>query len=432
MEEILKNLGKILDLIKQASKFQKSVVAIYIVIIFTTAIVAYIPDIISLVSVDAKTSKLVYSRNWEWLHISISSLIFVLLLLYLYSSKKNNNEYEKGTYVIYSPESFAQELDNNLFGQNREGWGQRALYVGIDGAKSWLSVSSHNDYEINKEKLRAAIGEILNHASSIETVVSLGPGDGKTDTELFSALSKGSPNKKLMKYVPIDISEGLLLMSMKRMKNERPSVIMPFGILGDFEYGWDNFSSIISGKEFSPCLFSMLGNTASNLDKGLESFFRNTWNKMNVDDYMLFDILLGSFDEKLGPYKEGEKIDPNTLFQGEGMISLYKWFIAQGAVRITQDHSVYDEKSKDLSEDIYLNRTVSTDLGYEQLHLSYKKGGVSKTIFKWRRYSENISKLENWINLTLKDCEICGKSDVVDEQGNITKFILLKKTRNGK
>jgi hypothetical protein len=327
---------------------------------------------------------------------------------------------EADAFVLYSPPGFVDDLRTHLE-KGKVGWGQRALYVGVDGARSWLRVSEHEDYDISEGKLRSAFADVMARVDRpLGSLVSLGPGDGKVDAALMSLLGgKGSRPS----YVPIDISEGLLLLTMKRLRMEHAGAHMPFGVLGDFEYGWDAFRHLLAGQP-RPRLFSILGNTVSNLDAGLQKFFPTFWSGVADNDYVLFDVLLGNFDERLGAGDAGT-YDPNLLFPDGEMMRRYKAFIGEGARRVSMDYRVYDEEHGRLTQWLKVHRTKEPVDGYDQLHLQYHGEGDSKTIFKWRRYRDTKN-LENWLTVSLQGCEVLGHVDVTDD-GLTTRLILLRR-----
>ncbi len=327
---------------------------------------------------------------------------------------------EADAFVLYSPPGFVDDLKTHLE-KGRVGWGQRALYVGVDGARSWLRVSEHEDYDINERKLRSALASVMAWVTGpLGSLVSLGPGDGRVDVALMSLLGgKGARPS----YVPIDISEGLLLLTMKRLRKEHADAHMPFGILGDFEYGWDAFRHLLAGQA-RPRLFSILGNTVSNLDAGLQKFFPTFWSGVGENDYVLFDVLLGDFDDRLQASESGT-YDPNLLFPDTEVMGLYKAFIGYGARRVSMDHRVYDEELGKLTRWLEVHRSKEPVDGYDQLHLQYHGNGENRTIFKWRRYRDTAN-LENWLSANLQGCQVLGHVDVTDD-GLTTRLILLRR-----
>lgn len=327
-------------------------------------------------------------------------------------------------FIVYSPPGFAEDLMAHLMRTGRPDWGQRALYIGVDGARSWLAVSEHPDYAIDERKLKDALLQIVNGIGGrIGCLVSLGPGDGKVDIWLMSRLAAAKGNGT--SYVPVDISEGLLMVTMKRFRGAHRDVRMPFGILGDFEYGWDHFRPMLDG-EGKPRLYSILGNTVSNVDVGLEDFFPKLWAGVATGDYVLFDVLLGDFDELLGSSESGS-FDPNILFpDSDEAMRHYKEFIGHGARRVTMDHRVFDENACCLSDSLAIRR--SKEVGFDQMHLQYRGDrGERRSIFKWRRYESDTSKLLEFLRSNLQGCSVVATSDVTDD-GKTTRLILLQRT----
>lgn len=354
--------------------------------------------------------------SWLWTLGGVAFAVAVLIALYVAAlSRVAAGDPERArSFLIYSPRSFADDVSGNR-------GGQRALYVG-DGATSWLAVSEHPQYDIAEGKLRPGLEQIVQHVEKVRSVISLGPGDGKVDAILLDIL--GAKNHKNLAYIPVDISEGLLLTAMKHVKGDKEDIPMRFGILGDFEYGWDSFSRLLQGQQH-PRLFTLLGNTVSNFDDGLETFFPKIWAKLKKDDYILFDVLLGDFDDLLGAYDESKSTyDANRLFPDTEVMRLYKGFVAQGARRISRDRAVFDDAAHSFTSSLIVERRKTATSGYDQLHLLYRGKHETRTIFKWRRYMSPES-LDNWLLKNLGGCVIKTSSQVTDD-GKTTRLALLR------
>ena len=422
--DFFKRINSWLEAFDELEKLPKVVVFLYSVLIVGLLLVALSPEMLELVEYQTAIQRVKFGSRWFYGVSSTAGAVALLLLLYVMARHATSGRDKASSYLIYSPRTFADELHLNQLGSGRGSWGQRALYVGVDGARSWLAVSLHPEYDIAEGKLRPALEKIIEHLGRVGSLISLGPGDGKVDSALMASLvaTKG----KGTAYVPIDISEGLLLVTMKRLKNELADVRMPFGILGDFEYGWDDFGHLIESEKH-PRLFSILGNTVSNFDHGLEAFFPKIWGSVAEGDYVLFDILLGDFNDLLGPHSEQPaRHDPNRLFPDTEVMRRYKEFIAQGARRISRDHRVFDDAAQSFATTLAVERKMSTDQGYDQLHLLYRDGGETRTIFKWRRYLKDMTAFQNWLRTALSGCTVVTTSDVTDD-GKTTRLILLRR-----
>ncbi len=114
-------------------------------------------------------------------------------------------------------------------------WSSRALYLGDDGARAWLEICRNDRYTM-ANRLAFGLGEkrreaLANVDPKTETLVSLGPGDGEVDVELLETLSDSLTR---IRYIPVEISTGLLAVTVQRVP---PSIDIPVAVLGDFESG---------------------------------------------------------------------------------------------------------------------------------------------------------------------------------------------------
>ena len=167
-------------------------------------------------------------------------------------------------------------------------WSSRALYVGARGMQNWLSVvhepnyplRGENSYALHKNRLAA----MRNLAPA--TLVSLGPGDGIDDIEIVTALKTQQAD---LKYIPVDISNGLLDLALKNLK---PHIDIPVGILCDFEGKQDFLAQVLDQYAQSPILFSLLGGTIGNLDLGEAYFFAKFKQLLQPGNHLLLDIPL--------------------------------------------------------------------------------------------------------------------------------------------
>jgi hypothetical protein len=429
MEKVWESVGRLLlELFQNQKKYTYVICVLYAVLAVALLLLAFVPA--EFVARSDPKDGLQLAGYWPYASVALALSLLLLLALYLRAmrpSQASGGSATAGTecHVLYSPQPFAHDLYKYLKGSSPASWGQRALYVGTDGASSWLSMSELPEYQISFNKLVAGFRKLVPPTRSVASVISLGPGDGATDVALLTSLRRleSAP----IQYVPIDISEGLLLSAMRHLDGNLPAGFhMPFGVLGDFEYGWKTFSNLLPPPMDGSRLFSLLGNTASNLDSGLEQFFSAAWGNLEPGDYLLFDVLLGSFDPRLGPHPPTEgDYDPNRLFPDSVLMQRYKWFIAQGARRITGDFATYDDAERKLARSIRVDRTKSDDMGFDQVRLLYGQDAAAKTIFCWRRYATTDA-LCRWLQTNLHDCHLVGTEKVTDD-GETTELILLHK-----
>lgn len=164
------------------------------------------------------------------------------------------------------------------------GWHQRALYLGTEGARGWLSMSRQPNYQIGVfSRLRAMLLDMTRGVEA-NSFVSLGPGDGDLDREIVLNLS----NPTLL-YFPVDISEGLLFSAGLALG---PFVEVPFGVLSDFEDRIPFISSRLARRVAQPVMFSLLGNTLGNLDKFESTFIRQIQQMMTRGDTLLVHVTI--------------------------------------------------------------------------------------------------------------------------------------------
>ncbi|GAB2855887.1 hypothetical protein GCM10027277_25600 [Pseudoduganella ginsengisoli] len=238
-----------------------------------------------------------------------------------------------------------------------------------------------------------AVEKMLNGDLGISRIVSLGPGDSKSDSSIINYLYSISKNK--ITYIPVDISEYMVLNSIRCISEMHAAANVPFGVLGDFESDLQSIRELLGANEQEgKTLFVMLGNTISNLDKGPESFYKQVHLFMQPGDYFLFDILLGNYDQRLNGSID-KQCDANSIFPCDDVWDVYKKFIAQGARRISGDHSVYKDVLNEFSDNVVVTRRKYDFDDSDELCMQYKKDGVRKVpIFYWRKYDKNGEKFE--------------------------------------
>jgi hypothetical protein len=176
-------------------------------------------------------------------------------------------------------------IGKEFFPDTPSNWYSRILYVGFEGANAWQNVSLDPLY--NQQPYR---DQEINIVSSFldkirfNTFISLGPGDGLFDQELFKFLGRSHQH---IAYIPVDISDGLLCLTMAKMS---PVSKVPFGILADFEDRFDFIMNEVNNFDGKPRLFSMLGNTLGNIDIDITSFIDNLSKSMRIGDYLILNI----------------------------------------------------------------------------------------------------------------------------------------------
>jgi uncharacterized SAM-dependent methyltransferase len=183
--------------------------------------------------------------------------------------------------LIADPEVIPKFLSKEMSSD----WLMRTFYIGLEGAKAWLNVASDPEYQSEevKAELRRIILDMIKNLD-VRTFVSLGPGDGILDRDIAIILRNREP---WLQYIPVDISDGLLQKSYELLSQQ---VIVPIGILGDFEDRLNFISHHVRLYANSPILFSIIGNTFGNLDSYEFRFMHNIKNYMSKSDYLMIEL----------------------------------------------------------------------------------------------------------------------------------------------
>ncbi|MEA3208184.1 MAG: L-histidine Nalpha-methyltransferase [Chthoniobacter sp.] len=168
----------------------------------------------------------------------------------------------------------------------RRGWLLRNNYFGLEGAEAWLALSSDPIYS-ELALIRPKVSELLRREKAdFRSYLSLGPGDGALDRFVVSTLRKPNPD---LKYVPVDISEGLLFTTFGRLNG---AVNIPVGILGDFEEGLHFVMREAQRHCGPPMLVGLLGNTFGNLDRDEGLFLEELFGHLREGDAVLLEVTL--------------------------------------------------------------------------------------------------------------------------------------------
>jgi len=169
-------------------------------------------------------------------------------------------------------------------------WASRALYTGASGAVRWLDLVHEPSYPLRDPhtfgllEMRFAALDGL----TVESFVSLGPGDGELDLALAASL-QGARQRAGLKYIPVDLSSGLLKATIAHLESV---VEIPVALQCDFETDHRFLRGAL--RPYAPCprLFCLLGGTLGNLDLGEASFFQGLREVLDQGDYFLLDVPL--------------------------------------------------------------------------------------------------------------------------------------------
>ncbi len=197
------------------------------------------------------------------------------------------------------------KINNKIFKREYTTWKTKGLYIGTESAVLWDKIESHPEYE-------QYIG-FVNHFSkiidrevvnSIDNIVSLGPGNGKTDLALVTQLRIINDT---ICYVPIDINPMLVFKAIDTISSDG-LIRVPFAIVDDFEEHHQHIKEIINGKAHEigkRNLFVMLGVTFSNLEGDESRFFIKMQDWMGPGDYFLLDAIIKE-EELVGTEQEAK------------------------------------------------------------------------------------------------------------------------------
>lgn len=210
------------------------------------------------------------------------------------------------------------KISHKIFKREYTTWKTKGLYIGTESAVLWDKIESHPEYE-------QYIG-FVNHFSkiidrevvnSIDNIVSLGPGNGKTDLALVTQLRIINDT---ICYVPIDINPMLAFKAIETISSDG-LIRVPFAIIDDFEEHHQHIKEIITNKSHvigKRNLFVMLGVTFSNLDGDESKFFLKMQDWMGPEDYFLLDVTIKEEPIEIDETTKAEKLqgklfsdDPN-------------------------------------------------------------------------------------------------------------------------
>lgn len=212
-----------------------------------------------------------------------------------FGKSKDDYKYDKVTFYIGS------DIVRKKIEGEYKNWKSKALYIGTKSAKLWDQIEGHDGYNKNIEIVDNFIEDCLDKVNfrRLDNVISLGPGNGKTDIHLINALKK--QNDKIC-YIPVDINPTMAFQAAQTVGKK---IRVPFAIIDDFEVEThreqDHLKKIINGKMHEigeSNLFVMLGVTFSNLEGTEENIFDRIKGWMDQDDYFLLDVIINNENGK--------------------------------------------------------------------------------------------------------------------------------------
>jgi hypothetical protein len=187
-----------------------------------------------------------------------------------------------------TPVHWDPELVSVITGELPRSWLMRAFYFGPLGARAWLSITTDPGYQTqgNHNPTHDRITTLLNKSRApFRTFVSLGPGDGRLDQKIAYSLRKRDSE---LSYVPVDLSDGLLLNASKQLADQH--IRVPMGILADFEERISFVADQVRRHAKPPYLYGLFGNTFGNLDGGEGMFIDALIHSLKKDDEVMIDV----------------------------------------------------------------------------------------------------------------------------------------------
>ncbi len=264
------------------------------------------------------------------------------------------------------------------------GWDGRALYLGEDGARAWLQITSDPSYALRDDsafQLRQMRGEALEQLRlETETLVSFGPGDGELDLDIVEALTDRLTK---VRYIPVEISSGLLTLSVQKLKGH---VDIPVAILGDFESGQRFVARALSDYACrpKPILFSLIGGTLGNLDRAGSLFLKDVTQLMQPGDGLFLDVPLA------GP--AWEAASDSRMLKAE-FSQPFRQFLAGGVARQDPSASAAAYESW-FDERIECVCAPSRDIEGTQV-ITIRDRSTGHTLLRFNRY--NWDTLGSWL-----------------------------------
>jgi hypothetical protein len=178
-----------------------------------------------------------------------------------------------------------------------------------DGGRYWLKLcrGKYSFFERAKAQLhenRTLIAEKISNAAETSAVdlISLGCGDGTKDSTLLRALTHGLVGQEQLYYYPIDISDILLVESIRKISRSglERNRFRCKAVLGDFT----DLSSLakITGYRSNPNLFSVLGNTLGSFDES--DIVDSVAAAMQPGDLVLIEVNVGDPADSLALLEE--------------------------------------------------------------------------------------------------------------------------------
>ncbi|MCB9050767.1 MAG: L-histidine N(alpha)-methyltransferase [Lewinellaceae bacterium] len=298
------------------------------------------------------------------------------------------------------------EIANWMVGEIPANRSQCSLYLDSGGGKAWLSLVDAGVYKTNTSYNK--IEELIIETLKIETLdvnafISFGPGDGGTDYKILSSLLEP------IHYIPIDISNVLLLRSILKL---RDIAHIPFGILGDFEEGFSFIRNKLEKEVNAPIIVSMIGNTLGNLDINENPLLANLAGFLKKGDYLVLHVSV---------YSQSWEFKSDYWVQKENHTSKMRQWIAQGISRKTNKEM--EEVLRNYAE-LEITERIHSDIpNSRSINFSYR----GDKILSIRRY--DWASFIGWIKQNMDPFEIIREGYFIEgDRETGSACILLKRS----
>lgn len=296
--------------------------------------------------------------------------------------------------IVVDPELISRQLSVHP----PSDWRMRSYYIGLEGAKAWLTASSDPNYQ--SEEVKAGLRrETLGLVRGLETrtFVSLGPGDGLLDREIAIELRNHEP---LLQYIPVDISNVLLEKAYELLAQQ---VQVPTGIVADFEDRLNFVLHHVRTRAPGPMLYGLMGNTFGNFDRSEGAFLNGLKVAMGSKDRILIEVAL---------LKPG--VTPKFPSLASDLSAGFRNFLACGASRLLGWNA--HEVLREIDSFIGVEESADASDVADTLSMAYRDKKSKRVLALVRRYS--AGSLREWltqeVGLKIVDERIITSGAMID------------------
>lgn len=302
-----------------------------------------------------------------------------------------------------------KKLFKNKYNSDYDTWKTKSLFIGSSSVKCWSKVEESPAYERNIKLISGFVREEESELSSVDNIVSLGPGMGKTDKKILETFIGWGAS---ISYIPVDINPDMAYQAIENIKQ----VPIPYAVIDDFELDQeqkdDHIKKIIKEKLHlydKSTLYMMLGVTFSNFEATEQDTLGRMMNWIGDKDYLMLDVNINYSDEsKLVKNIEYMIFDPenngcytdlliNAIAKKHLKRSFkenkYSWLVEKDLVDIRNNMRKYI-KVKAID-----NKTEYTDLEHTKVitvNFKFKEDESTLLVVKSYDFEELASKIETY------------------------------------